>query len=76
MNDRIQQFSSDGTFLQSWGTQGTGPGQFEGPIGVAVVSSSSYTTGRSTAIYVTDMSNRVEEFYETTSHVIICTSCK
>ena len=75
-NDRIQQFASDGTFLQAWGTPGSGPGEFQGPAGVAVVSSGSLTTGRSTTIYVTDRSDRVEEFFETTTHAIPCTICR
>jgi DNA-binding beta-propeller fold protein YncE len=35
-NCRVHRFSPDGTFMQSWGEPGTGPGQFNLPHGVAV----------------------------------------
>jgi hypothetical protein len=35
-NDRIQKFSSTGTFLGTWGTSGAGDGDFQGPTDVAV----------------------------------------
>ena len=35
-NDRIQYFTSTGSFLGKWGSRGTGPGQFYQPWGVAV----------------------------------------
>jgi tripartite motif-containing protein 71 len=35
-NDRIQKFSPTGAPLAQWGTLGSGPGQFNGPVGVAV----------------------------------------
>lgn len=35
-NLRIEVFSAEGTYLFQFGTGGTGPGQFEGPAGVAV----------------------------------------
>jgi DNA-binding beta-propeller fold protein YncE len=35
-NDRVQKFSSTGTPLARWGTRGSGPGQFNGPVGVAI----------------------------------------
>lgn len=35
-NHRIQKFAPDGTFLTSFGAQGTGPGQFQHPIAVDV----------------------------------------
>jgi tripartite motif-containing protein 71 len=35
-NDRIQAFTSSGTYLTQWGTFGYGEGEFYGPYGVAV----------------------------------------
>ena len=35
-NDRIQKFSPTGTPLAHWGSRGSGPGQFNGPVGIAV----------------------------------------
>jgi len=35
-NQRVQVFSSDGTFLFKWGSYGQGPGQFYNPTGIAL----------------------------------------
>jgi DNA-binding beta-propeller fold protein YncE len=35
-NSRIQVFTSDGAYVGQWGTAGGGPGQFSGPIGIAI----------------------------------------
>jgi tripartite motif-containing protein 71 len=35
-NDRVQKFSPTGTPLARWGTLGSGPGQFNGPVGIAI----------------------------------------
>jgi DNA-binding beta-propeller fold protein YncE len=35
-NDRIQKFSPTGTPLAQWGSLGSGPGQFNGPVGIAI----------------------------------------
>ena len=35
-NNRVQKFSPDGVSLAQWGTFGSGPGQFNSPVGVAV----------------------------------------
>jgi NHL repeat len=35
-NDRVQKFSRTGVPLAQWGTLGSGPGQFNGPVGIAV----------------------------------------
>ncbi len=54
-NNRIQKFQPDGTFLDEWGTPGTGDGQFQNPAGIEVDS-----TGN---IYVADYNNhRVQKF--------------
>ena len=38
-NNRVQKFTSDGTFIREWGSFGTGDGQFNNPIGIEVDSS-------------------------------------
>ena len=54
-NNRIQKFSSDGTYLSQWGSPGSGNGQFNFPIGVA--------TDMSGNVYVADTRNsRIEKF--------------
>ncbi|MEX2313222.1 MAG: HYR domain-containing protein [Nitrosopumilaceae archaeon] len=35
-NMRVQKFNNDGEFLKSWGSSGTGSGQFHSPAGIAV----------------------------------------
>ena len=35
-NNRVQKFSADGTFLSSFGSKGSGPGQFSYPIALAI----------------------------------------
>jgi DNA-binding beta-propeller fold protein YncE len=57
-NSRIQKFSARGAFLTQWGApggaKGTGPGEFNTPIGIAV--------DRDGSIYVTDFgNNRVQK---------------
>ena len=54
-NNRIQKFSTDGTFLASWGSYGSGNGQFISPHGIAVDSSGK--------VYVADTYNyRIQKF--------------
>ncbi|MGA7436312.1 MAG: hypothetical protein WBW44_11960, partial [Solirubrobacterales bacterium] len=45
-NDRIQKFTSEGTFITKWGGWGTGNGQFRGPNAIA--------TDAAGNVYVTD----------------------
>ncbi len=53
-NNRIQEFTESGSFVQTFGSEGTAAGQLRGPTGVAVSSA---------GVYVADFSNnRVEEF--------------
>jgi streptogramin lyase len=53
-NDRVQKFSPIGAPLAQWGTLGSGPGQFNGPAGIAI--------DHQGDIYVADTANhRVQE---------------
>lgn len=47
MNQRVQKFGSDGAFLATWGSAGTGDGQFLYPSGIAVDSTRGF-------VYVVD----------------------
>jgi sugar lactone lactonase YvrE len=54
-NHRTQRFTSDGVFVNKWGTEGAGDGQFSWPNGVAVSSDGS--------VYVADSANdRIQKF--------------
>jgi DNA-binding beta-propeller fold protein YncE len=54
-NNRIVKFSKDGTFIKSWGTKGSGPGQFQTPHCIAMDA-----TGR---VWVCDRNNnRIQVF--------------
>ena len=54
-NNRIQKFSSDGTYVIQWGSSGTGNGQFDNPGGVSVDTSG--------IVYVADTyNNRIQKF--------------
>ena len=58
-NDRIQKFTTTGTFITRWGSEGSGDGQFNGPVSVAVDNADN--------VYVTDQSNsRIQKFKLTT----------
>ena len=48
-NNRVQKFSPDGVFLSTFGTRGSGPGQFEKAIAVAVA--------RDGSVFVADFAN-------------------
>ncbi len=53
-NRRIQKFDNDGNFLQTWGTKGSGNGQFQVPAGIAIGNE---------FVYVVDNDlNRVQKF--------------
>lgn len=55
-NNQIQKYTSNGAFLSQWGSLGSGPGQFNGPSGVALDPSGNY-------VYVADYYNeRVDVF--------------
>ncbi|MEO8367727.1 MAG: peptidyl-alpha-hydroxyglycine alpha-amidating lyase family protein [Candidatus Solibacter sp.] len=49
-NARIAKFDKDGRFLKSWGTRGSGPGQFDLPLSLAVDAKGS--------VYVADRGNK------------------
>ena len=54
-NNRVQEFSPDGTYLGEWGSTGSGVGEFGGPADVAISSAND--------LYVTDCNNnRVQQF--------------
>src|SRR5207249_4601998 len=54
-NNRIQQFSSTGTYHTQWGSNGSADGQFNGPIAVA--------TDATGNVYVSDHFNsRIQKF--------------
>jgi sugar lactone lactonase YvrE len=54
-NNRVQKFTSVGTFLIQWGSSGNGNGQFDNPIGVAVDAAGN--------VYVADLGNhRIQKF--------------
>ena len=48
-NNRVQKFSPDGVFLSTFGTQGSGAGQFEKAIAV--------TVARDGSVFVADFAN-------------------
>ena len=55
-NDRILKFNNNGTLITMWGSSGSGPGQFQTPIGIDEDESKQN-------VYVTDIgNNRVERF--------------
>jgi DNA-binding beta-propeller fold protein YncE len=55
LNNRVVKFSSDGTFIKTWGRKGSGPGEFSEPHSIAIDS-----RGR---LFVADReNNRIELF--------------
>jgi DNA-binding beta-propeller fold protein YncE len=49
-HDRVVKLSPDGRLLQSWGSRGSGPGEFVGPKGVSIDPSTGH-------LYVADTGN-------------------
>lgn len=65
-NNRVQEFTSDGTFVAKWGETGTGSGQFSTPFGIA-----SDANGN---MYVADSgNNRVQRYFFPQNRSIIAT---
>jgi RHS repeat-associated protein len=61
-NNRVEEFSSGGTFIRQFGTAGTGNGQFKKPTGITIDGSGN--------IWVVDTgNNRIEEFTSTGTYV-------
>src|SRR5437762_516536 len=61
-NNRIQKFSSTGTYLTRWGSAGSGNGQFSYPSGVA--------TDAAGNVYVADEgNNRIQKFSSTGAYL-------
>jgi DNA-binding beta-propeller fold protein YncE len=61
-NDRVQYFTSSGSYLGEWGSTGTAPGQFDIPHSIAI--------GQDGSIYVPDAANRVQKFTASGSYVM------
>ena len=65
-NHRVQKFDSHGVYLVSWGSLGTGSGQFKEPVGITVDSKNS--------VYVVDRANdNVQKFaqYSAPDEIVI-----
>lgn len=54
-NNRIEKFTQEGVFLREWGSSGTGDGEFDIPIGIAVNSED--------IVYVTDGKNHRVQYF-------------
>jgi tripartite motif-containing protein 71 len=55
VNARILKYDSNGIFITTWGSQGSGDGQFNQPWGIA--------TDGAGNIYISDMNNnRIQKF--------------
>lgn len=62
-NDRVEEFSPDGSFSATYGKEGSGEGQFYGPAGIAINKS----TGN---IYIADLfNNRIEELSSSGAYI-------
>ena len=57
INSRVAKFDKDGTWVKSWGTKGTGPGQFVIPHSLAI--------DRNDNVYVGDRSNHRIQVFDT-----------
>lgn len=61
-NDRIQKFGPDRSFLLTWGGEGSGPGQFKAPDGIAV--------DREGRVYVTDDQRQDVQVFDDQGHFL------
>jgi len=57
-NDRVQAYSTSGTFLRQWGISGGGSGELDGPAGIAL--------GPQELIYVVDSGNDRVQIFDAT----------
>src|SRR6266404_2093414 len=57
INSRVAKYDKNGDWVKSWGTKGTGPGQFNLPHAIAI--------DRNNNIYVGDRSNRRVQVFDT-----------
>lgn len=64
MNFRVQKFTSSGTYLTKWGSQGSGEGQFLFPQGIAIDNTNGfiYVSDNSLSGGSTDNITRIEKF--------------
>jgi hypothetical protein len=58
--NRVTQFTADGAFVRTWGSSGSGSGQFSGPQGIGVVRSGA-DAGR---VYVADTGNKRVQYFD------------
>ena len=61
-NNRIEELNSTGGFVRTFGSVGTGNGQFKGPVGLTI-------DGKGNVWVVDEGNNRVEEFNETGTYL-------
>jgi DNA-binding beta-propeller fold protein YncE len=62
IGDRVDRYTTDGALLGSWGTTGSGPGQFLNPLGIA--------TDAAGKVYVSDQFNdRIQVFSSTGTYL-------
>ena len=62
-NNRVQEFTSAGNYINQWGSFGSGPGQFINAVGVAVDSIGN--------VYVVDIqNNRIQKFTPSGSYIM------
>ena len=53
-SSHVYRFDQSGRLVTGWGSEGVGPGQFKGPIGIAVDPKGN--------VYVAEINNRIQEF--------------
>ena len=61
-NNRVVEYDQNFNFIRSWGSTGAGPGQFMLDYGIAVGSGVNGQGASTRVVYVTDSTNRVQEF--------------
>ena len=61
-NNRVVEYDQNFNFIRAWGSTGAGPGQFKLDYGIAVGSGVNGQGAAARVVYVTDSTNRVQEF--------------